>query len=260
MDTEHDALPWDKIHEFLIDCGSIRNPKDFSEAVVKKIVALIPFDQARVYYVDDEEDVCDEYLLNVSKRWSSLWREYYSKLENGCHGLYAHIKRNGSELVLPCVEDRFYDYTDTRDGGEYLTDYIRPQHLKYSLGFGMSDNCGALKCAISLERVSPCRFTDRELRIADCVQPHIFNLHRNLYAAVLSRPSEAERKAPLTPRESEIAGLIRTGAGTETISSKLFLSRKTVYTHIAHIFEKMDVRNRQELMVKLNRRRTPPLG
>ena len=77
MDREHGNLPWTDIHEFLIDCGSVRNPREFSECIVNKIDRLVPLDQARIYYVDENENLSDEYLLNVDRKWSNLYKERY---------------------------------------------------------------------------------------------------------------------------------------------------------------------------------------
>jgi DNA-binding CsgD family transcriptional regulator len=251
MDTGRDNIPWIKIHEFLIDCGGVRRPKEFAENVVKKIDRLIPFDQARIYYADDNENVYDEYLLNVNKKWSNLWREYYSTVENGRYSLFIHMNKQGASSFMPRAEDCVRDHT-VAPADEYITDYLRPQGLKYSFGFALFDAYDALKCGISLDRTSSVRFTDREIDIMRYIQSHIDNLHRNLYVVTPPcKTGEINANTPLTQREYEIAELIRIGVGTEAISRKLFLSKKTVYRHIANIFLKMNVSSRQELMIKL---------
>ena len=58
-------------------------------------------------------------------------------------------------------------------------------------------------------------------------------------------------KKALTNREIEIANLIKKGVTPVNISQQLFLSLPTVYKHIANIHQKLDVSNRQELLLKL---------
>ena len=47
------SLPWNKINDFLLDCGGIRDPVEFSKAILNRIDALIPFDEACLYFLDD---------------------------------------------------------------------------------------------------------------------------------------------------------------------------------------------------------------
>ena len=59
------SLPWNRINDFLLDCGRVRDPKEFAKTVMDRISALIPFDQARLYFLNDNGDIYDEYLIGV---------------------------------------------------------------------------------------------------------------------------------------------------------------------------------------------------
>ena len=50
----------------------------------------------------------------------------------------------------------------------------------------------------------------------------------------------------LSPREMEIMELISHSMTNEEIANKLFLSPKTIKTHLRNIFEKAGIRNRVE--------------
>jgi DNA-binding NarL/FixJ family response regulator len=59
------------------------------------------------------------------------------------------------------------------------------------------------------------------------------------------------RSAPdpgLTPREREVVALLAAGADSAEIASRLVISKNTVRTHVAHILEKLQLRNRSELI------------
>ena len=58
----------------------------------------------------------------------------------------------------------------------------------------------------------------------------------------------------LTPREMEIMELISHSMTNEEIADKLFLSPKTVKTHLRNIFEKAGIRNRVEAALLYARR------
>jgi len=56
----------------------------------------------------------------------------------------------------------------------------------------------------------------------------------------------------LTNREEEIARLIMKGYSNKIIANKLFITEKTVKTHLTKIFKKLGINNRLELAVKFN--------
>lgn len=57
----------------------------------------------------------------------------------------------------------------------------------------------------------------------------------------------------LTQREKEITELIMDGLTNQEIADKLFISIKTVKTHIYNIYQKLDIKNRTELIFKFKK-------
>ncbi len=55
------------------------------------------------------------------------------------------------------------------------------------------------------------------------------------------------RLAPLSPAERVVAELVAEGHTNREIGESLYVSRRTVETHIAHAFQKLDVRSRTQL-------------
>ena len=62
--------------------------------------------------------------------------------------------------------------------------------------------------------------------------------------------------ASLTPTESRIAALVADGMSNPQIAAKLFLSRRTVATHVSHILGKLDVRSRIDIAREAARRQS----
>ena len=60
----------------------------------------------------------------------------------------------------------------------------------------------------------------------------------------------------LSDREGEILKLIARGNTAKTIATKLVISPHTVNTHIRHIYEKVDIHKRSELLEYINMRRS----
>ncbi|MBO0820090.1 MAG: LuxR family transcriptional regulator [Nocardiopsaceae bacterium] len=60
-------------------------------------------------------------------------------------------------------------------------------------------------------------------------------------------PEPSEPAKPLTRREREIAGLVAEGLGNREIAERLFLSKRTVDSHLEHIFTKLAITSRTQL-------------
>jgi DNA-binding CsgD family transcriptional regulator len=249
-------LPWVQVHNFLLASGSIREPKELCIEAVKKIRALVSYDQARVYFINDNEKVQDEFLIGADKRWSKLYREYFSTVANGQYNL-TRLTR-GQTNAPRAAHWNVHDWATER--GEFITDYINPQGLRHSLGWGLLGADYRVKCVCALDRTRPCGYSEAELGIISVLHPHLDNLHQNLFvppAPLGLFQGETGDIFSLTRRESEIAALLREGVTPANIGKKLSVSIATVYRHIANLHSKLRVSNRQELIVKLLR---PPLG
>jgi len=58
----------------------------------------------------------------------------------------------------------------------------------------------------------------------------------------------------LTPTEQTIAGLVADGLSNPQIGHRLYISRRTAQTHLAHIFAKLDITSRAQLAAYVTRR------
>lgn len=57
---------------------------------------------------------------------------------------------------------------------------------------------------------------------------------------------------PLSEREFDVLNLLKEGKSNKEISEGNFVSINTVKTHLQHIYSKLDVKNRTELIFKIN--------
>jgi DNA-binding NarL/FixJ family response regulator len=59
-------------------------------------------------------------------------------------------------------------------------------------------------------------------------------------------PSPVGAASTITPREQEVLELLALGLSKKEIASRLFISPRTVSTHVEHIFTKLGVQNRAQ--------------
>jgi DNA-binding CsgD family transcriptional regulator len=68
-----------------------------------------------------------------------------------------------------------------------------------------------------------------------------------------ARRGRGERKRPtsgwasLTPTERDVARLVAEGLANNDIAARLFISRRTVQTHLTHVYAKLGINSRVQL-------------
>lgn len=67
---------------------------------------------------------------------------------------------------------------------------------------------------------------------------------------VSARPERAAQLDVLTPREREVMTEVARGLTNREIADRIFLSEHTVRTHVAHLLEKLALRDRTQLVVQ----------
>jgi len=71
--------------------------------------------------------------------------------------------------------------------------------------------------------------------------------------------SETNELKRISPREMEVLRLIARGYGNKKIASELFISERTVKTHVTHLLEKLDLDDRTQLAIyAINNKLTGP--
>lgn len=251
------TIPWPEIHELLLTVGAVREPRAFCVRAVRELARLVPYDQARLYFVDAAGRIEDEELLGADPAWSERYVDYFAGLD---HGLYSiagrrralaqrHVEQG--HYVMPGLEGGFYDWEEHRRD-EFVADYVLAQGIRHSAGFAFHDPIGRVASMYALDRTTRGGFTALEVEILRRVQPHLDNLHRNLLV-VPSRARDIDAAAgeALSAREREVAALVLGGMTPAAIARELSISRPTVYRHLANIHRKLEVSNRGELMLRL---------
>ncbi len=116
-----------------------------------------------------------------------------------------------------------------------------PEHVQATLGAGAQ---GYLPLDVDLDELVRALLTVARGEVA---------LHSSLVPELLawmaSEPGKRNRGPSLddlTRREREILTLLTRGLGDRDIAQELFISVRTVQTHLSHIYQKLDVHSRTE--------------
>jgi DNA-binding CsgD family transcriptional regulator len=241
----------DDIGDFLINCGNSECPRELAVRIIENMNKIMPYDQARIYFLDQKGFVTGEILLGVDRRWMNAYRDYFSLILDGKYAVPGRVKNSDVRRVKSAG---IINYT-VCSGDEFVSDYIRPQKILYNLSCSLYDQHGIIKKILMFDRAGKTNYSERDILIFSMILPHLQNLHKNYYAQPKSDDNfcqdDRDPDSGLTKRELEIAMMVSEGYTPERISKSLFVSRTTVYKHIAHIHEKLNVSNRQELILKL---------
>ena len=248
--TEESSFGAVRVLDYLNECGCIHTPREFFVGIVQNIDGLVPYEKARAYFFNGNGKVSDTYLVGVDKKWTDAYLSYYSTLENGRYNFQNASRYKGTSQPVSVKNWALAMRED-----EFIADYIRPQGLSSTLAFSLYDGKGNIRACFMFDRVGMPPFTYDEKRTMNMAVPHLNNLYKNFfYAGKEGRQNSIRKDAALdtlTPREGEIAELLCQGISPSNISRILHVAPATTYKHISHIYEKLRVSSRQELLVRL---------
>lgn len=248
--TQKTAVPWEALSDYVLSCGSIHEPYRFCVNALQSMRSLVDFDQGVFLMFDGNRRIVRKYFYNFPKRWSSLYLDWYSHATDTDFSLDQEYSESRDESSVKVIDWKSYDWW----GEDQLEGYIEGRGLGSSLTFTLFDLMGAPATSFSLDRMSSKAFSELDVATVRVAAAHLNNLYKNLFV----RPAGQVRlwdgmtgADSLTPRERQVLELLCEGVTPNNIARDLHISLGTTNKHIGHIYQKLEVSNRQELLVRL---------
>lgn len=101
-----------------------------------------------------------------------------------------------------------------------------------------------------LKRTSPAKILEAVKEVFMGGSPMSMQIARMVVQSFSQKPTNAELDEKLTEREKEILAQLSKGLRYKEIGENLFISVETVRTHLRKIYEKLQVRNSTEAVLK----------
>lgn len=242
--SNHD---WNNINETIFAMNSEKDVSKAMELFLSCVYNIMPYDKASIIYFSYyQKKFCVETFISKNYTGDEVksYNAYYYGMDDILDLMFQKniMVGRSSDLV---------DYSE-RMKTEYYCDYIKPSGTHFSLdaNFNWHKNNNVQSFgSLDFFRSERSRdFSDREFQICQVLQPHLElkasqyiveyeDLFRDMLGSYL-----------LTKCESEVALLIAKGYSNEEIGIKLYISVSTVKKHVSNIFEKMNIKSRNEFL------------
>ncbi|HET6450279.1 MAG TPA: helix-turn-helix transcriptional regulator [Spirochaetia bacterium] len=225
-----ERIPWPKLRDYLLCVSTCRTLEECMRAAVVGMHAVIPFDETTgIFRTSDNFNLAG---IGHDDACTSAYNAYYRK-------------------VRPRTPQRLIDWY--RLDGEFVRDFALPYGHYRACRSAAAGR--ATWMAVIRSRLGP-KFTETDAETLGFIDDYLNHLFSSfdkgpVAGPGLRGPEIAQRFDVLTRREAEICALVASRLNTAEIAARLFLSPRTVENHLASVFDKLDVRSREQLRYRL---------
>lgn len=214
--------------------------EEFGLQCLQAFSRVVPASYLAFYQVDSQLRPRDFQLLRMNARTHRDYLDHYCDFDPLQPALWLDERRpvmplREAMLRQACDSRRIYQGFLARHGIRDVAEVISRHGNRPVVGISL----------LRTGNLAP--FNAEELQRLDGLRSLLDLAVRRLPEA----PKEVNALAGLTPREREIALLLREGIGNKDLARQLDLGLATVKTHLIHLFRKTGARSRTELVRRL---------
>ena len=245
MSERLDALPWRLINYYLAQVGAAKSKSHFLSMVVAALLQVVSFDvEGGIFEIMGP---C-LHAVGASEKRLRAYVDYYQFRQPFLDEMQDGLPPEN--LLGAQIADWSTRYKHT----EMVTDFMIPGGIHKTLTSVLPGN----RFVVALHRSRfAIPFSEIDRDVLAVLSPHIKNLY-SIWERVGDCgqiPALAEEIAEalpgLTRREAEISSLLCQGLTGSEVASRLFISRRTVESHVAHLYDKLDICRRGELKQRI---------
>jgi DNA-binding CsgD family transcriptional regulator len=254
MSESAGSLPWKAMWDFLASLGELRDFPSLIDRALVELPRLIPHDISYACLSD-----------GLPARPGRPFELHSIGLPDRSRSDYLHRYFKADPVMLsldPAVQTYDMRWRDREyHGSVFVEEFIKP--LSASVNAGIA--CAATPAGsfvpegfgLGFMRGGKGQITARERGILRALRPHIVN-YREIMARLDSLSPEhyfaselAQGCRALSRREAAVVAHLCRRLRAREIATMLLISPRTVERHIEHIYEKLQVSNRNQLLKKL---------
>lgn len=232
---------WKRLYEMLLALAAQRTVEGSIDSVMEAVEDLVPADRGvAVMKMEDRLPLCI--------RWPGYAEPFIPRFNSELNRR-SPMYYEPPYTVLPPVD--WFRFRET----EYHNEFNVPLDIRHSIGVGFTDSSSATAYTLWVHR-SPREkaFESEDLAALECVRSPVSSIISLIGSGTESPASRIRSReaAPgcglLSRRELEVAQLICRRESMREIAKQLGISPRTVERHALHIYEKLDLSGRRELI------------
>ncbi len=240
------------VFRIMSELSNDHNLSVLRETIGKLILELLEAQYFASYVWNGKKAVFENRIaLNMSDENLSEYETYYQYRDPITPRLQ---RRRKTTAVSEVMSRRAFEKC------EFFNDFLARDGLHFGINcfaYSAGQNIGDLRIWRGTGKED---FTRRDLAIMDAIGPAFTNavrlalIRENRSGSSLPLTNALERAdfaALLTKREREIAGAVLLGKTDQQIADTHFISITTVRTHLKHIFSKLNITSRTQLMHRI---------
>ena len=213
---------------------------EFSRNFIDQVQRIIDVDGFLLYSINDVNDACDYQAINVPKL--SIDEYIVDKLDEDPVSFSRFYYEKEQQVALLNEHEYSSEYSE----------FMQKWNMLDSAEIFFRNRTGLPVLGLSIFRTdSKNLFSDQEKNILDSFC-HLSKQYFYQHSDKIEK-DYLSSSYQLTKKEIEVLELLLNGLNNQSVAAQLNCSLATVKTHVQHLYQKLQVKNRQEAICKFLR-------